>query len=184
MIQNWGTGLYSSVPDWAQCRTYTDSYPKIVTMAQTHSATINPGAHPVAPLQFVSVIYGLNVAKSGSGSGTVTSNPAGISCGSDCSYAFTQTSVVTLTAQADADSIFTSWSGGGCSGTGTCSVTMNADITVTATFILANVPPEISPKEGTIGTELTIGGSGFGTKKGKLLTKIFQTTFTVEPTPP
>ena len=169
LIQNWGTGLYSSVPDWAQCRTYTDSYPKIVTMAQTHSATINPGAHPVAPLQFVSVIYGLNVAKSGSGSGTVTSNPAGISCGSDCSYAFTQTSVVTLTAQADADSIFTSWSGGGCSGTGTCSVTMDADITVTATFILANIPPEISPKEGTIGTELTIGGSGFGTKKGKLL---------------
>jgi len=169
VIQNWGTDLYSSVPDWAQCRTYTDSYPKIVTMAQTHSAMINPGAHPVAPLQFVSVIYGLNVAKSGLGSGMVTSNPAGISCGSDCSYAFTQTSVVTLTAQADADSIFTGWSGGGCSGAGTCSVTLNADITVTATFTLADVPPEILPKEGTIGTELTIGGSGFGTKKGKVL---------------
>jgi hypothetical protein len=169
VIQNWGTDLYSSVPDWAQCRTYTDSYPKIVTMAQTHSATINPGAHPVAPLQFVSVIYGLNVAKSGSGSGMVTSNPAGISCGSDCSYAFTQTSVVTLTAQADADSIFTGWSGGGCSGTGSCEVTMNANITVTAAFIPTNVPPEISPKEGTIGTQITIAGSGFGTKKGKVL---------------
>jgi hypothetical protein len=169
LIQNWGTDLYSSVPGWAQCRTYTDSYPKIVAVARTHSALVNPDGHPLAPLGFVRVIYGLNAAKSGSGSGTITSNPTGISCGSDCSEAFSQGSLITLTAQADADSIFTSWSGGGCSGTGTCSVTMNADITVTATFILANVPPEISPKEGTIGTELTIGGSGFGTKKGKLL---------------
>ena len=169
LIQNWGTHLYSSIPGFAVCYEYTDAYPKIVTMAQTHSATINPGAHPVAPLQFVSIIYGLKVAKSGSGSGTVASNPDGISCGSDCSYAFTQTSEVTLTAQADADSIFTSWSGVGCSGMGTCSVTMNADITVTATFTLANVPPEISPKEGTIGTKVTINGTGFGTKKGKVL---------------
>jgi hypothetical protein len=149
VIQNWGTDLYSSVPSWAQCLTYTDSYPKIVTMAQTHSAMINPGAHPVAPLQFVSVIYGLNVAKSGSGSGTVTSNPAGISCGSDCSYAFTQTSVVTLTAQADADSIFTGWSDAGCSGTGTCQITVGADVTVTATFIPVSYLQPKSPANGT-----------------------------------
>ncbi len=181
LIQNWGTHLYSSIPGFAVCYEYNDSYPKIVTVAQTHSALVNPAGHPVAPLQFVSVIYGLNVAKSGSG--TVTSNPAGISCGSDCSYTFTQTSEVTLTAQADADSIFTGWSGGGCSGTGTCQVTMNNDITVTATFALFNPSPSLSPGEGTIGTELTIGGSGFGTKKGKVLingiaTKIGQNGWT------
>ena len=37
---------------------------------------------------------------------------------------------------------------------------------VTATFTL---PTELSPAEGTIGTVLTITGSDFGTKKGKVL---------------
>jgi hypothetical protein len=61
--------------------------------------------------------------------------------------------------------VFREWSGGGCSGTGTCVVTMNAYTTVTATFTL---PPELSPTEGTIGTQITITGSDFGTKKGKV----------------
>jgi hypothetical protein len=46
---------------------------------------------------------------------------------------------------------------------------MNNDVTVTATFALLNPVPSLSPAEGTIGTELTIGGFGFGTKKGKVL---------------
>jgi hypothetical protein len=168
-IQNWGTDLYSSVPDFAVCYNYTDSYPQIVDTVRTHSTLINPNAYPVGPLEFVRVIYGLNVAKSGSGSGTVNSNPAGVACGSDCSEALIQGSVVTLTVQTDADSIFTGWSDGGCSGTGACEVTMNSEITVTATFTLASFPPELSPNEGTIGTELTITGTGFGDKKGKVL---------------
>ena len=138
LIQNWGTDLYSSVPDWAQCRTYTDFYQKIVAVVQTHGALVNPDGHPVTPLGFVSVIYGLNAAKLGSGSGTITSSSTGISCGSDCSEVFSQGSVVTLTAQADPDSTFAGWVGGGCSGTSTCSLTMDAEITVTATFSLIN----------------------------------------------
>jgi len=78
--------------------------------------------------------FTLTVAKTGSGSGTVTSSPAGINCGSDCSKPYTEGTVVTLTANPAADSLFTGWSGGGCTGTGTCTVTMNSDITVTATF--------------------------------------------------
>jgi hypothetical protein len=169
LIQNWGTHLYTSIPGFAVCYEYNDSYPKIVTVGQTHSVLVNPDGHPVAPLGFVNVIYGLNAAKSGSGSGTVTSDPAGISCGSDCTETYPQDQSVTLAAAANLGSIFTGWSGGGCSGTGSCEVTMNANITVTAAFIPTNVPPEISPKEGTIGTQITIAGSGFGTKEGKVL---------------
>ena len=84
--------------------------------------------------------YTLTVTKAGTGTGTVTSSPAGISCGSDCSEVFNHGTSVTLTATAAAGSTFTGWSGAGCSGTGACSVTMDAAKSVVATF--AEVPPE------------------------------------------
>lgn len=81
--------------------------------------------------------YTLTVTKNGTGSGTVTSAPAGISCGSTCSSSFTQGTSVTLTAVGDTGSIFSGWSGGGCSGTGTCVVNLTNDTAVTATFTAA-----------------------------------------------
>jgi carboxypeptidase T len=80
-------------------------------------------------------IFFLTVDKTGTGSGSVTSNPAGISCGSYCSTAFNDTSIV-LTASPATGSTFTGWSGAGCSGTGTCTVTMESDISVTAEFTI------------------------------------------------
>jgi hypothetical protein len=80
--------------------------------------------------------YTLIVNKTGAGTGTVTSSPAGISCGSTCSSGFANNTVVTLTATAASGSTFTGWSGGGCSGSGTCTVTMTANISVTANFDL------------------------------------------------
>jgi hypothetical protein len=87
----------------------------------------------VAPPSFT-----LSVSKAGSGSGTVTSSPAGIDCGSTCSHAYTSGTQVTLTASAASGSTFAGWSGGGCSGTDTCQVTVSAATSVTATF---NKPP-------------------------------------------
>jgi hypothetical protein len=80
--------------------------------------------------------YTITVNKVGTGTGTVTSSPAGISCGPDCSEIYTAGITVTLMASSDTSSTFGGWSGGGCTGTGTCSVTMNAEKTVTATFTL------------------------------------------------
>jgi hypothetical protein len=68
------------------------------------------------------------------GSGTVTSNPAGISCPSTCSHIFTGGSQVTLTPTPAGGWAFSSW-GGACSGSGGCTVTMNAAESVTATFV-------------------------------------------------
>ena len=76
----------------------------------------------------------LTVAKVGTGSGTITSNSAGIDCGNDCSESYASGTVVNLTATPEADSTFAGWSGGGCSGTGACAVTMGAAQSVTATF--------------------------------------------------
>lgn len=91
----------------------------------------------------------LSVTKAGSGSGTVSSSPAGISCGSACSQAFTFGTSVTLAATPAAGSVFSGWSGA-CSGTGSCTVGMTQAQAVTATFALL---PET----------LTVTKSGSGT---------------------
>jgi phospholipase C len=77
--------------------------------------------------------YQLTVLTSGSGSGTVTSNPSGINCPQTCNASFPRGTAVTLTAAATTGSTFTGWSGA-CTGTGTCSLTLNADTSVSATF--------------------------------------------------
>jgi uncharacterized repeat protein (TIGR01451 family)/uncharacterized repeat protein (TIGR02543 family) len=96
-----------------------------VTMSADHSVTATFNTVPT---------HTLTVTKAGSGSGSVTSSPAGISCGATCSAPFNEGTVVTLTAAAASGSVFSGWSGGGCSGTGTCQVTMSANQSVTATF--------------------------------------------------
>lgn len=75
----------------------------------------------------------LTVSKAGSGAGTVSSNPAGIECGADCTEPYLPGKVVTLTVAAAAGSAFGGWSGA-CMGTGACQVTMSAARAVTATF--------------------------------------------------
>lgn len=78
-------------------------------------------------------LYTLNVAKAGTGSGTVSSSPSGISCGADCAEDYDEDTPVTLTATAATGSSFTGWSGA-CSGIDTCQVTMDSAKSVTATF--------------------------------------------------
>lgn len=78
----------------------------------------------------------LTVQKIGNGSGTVTSSPAAINCGSTCSAAFTATTL-SLTAIPASGSTFLGW--GGCTGTSgnggaICNVTYESDRTVSATF--------------------------------------------------
>jgi hypothetical protein len=91
----------------------------------------------------------LSVALAGSGSGTVTSNPSGIVCGTGgtlCSYQYKRNSKVTLSAKADTNSVFTGWSGSGCSGKANCVVTMSLVRTVNAKF---QKDPTISPSPTT-----------------------------------
>ncbi len=77
----------------------------------------------------------LTVAKSGAGSGTVTSSPAAINCGTTCSASFATGTAVALSATPASGSSFTGWSGA-CTGTGACNVTMDAAKSVTANFVV------------------------------------------------
>ena len=65
--------------------------------------------------------------KEGDGSGTVTSSPVGIDCGSACSGQFQEGVTVSLNAAAAPGSAFAGW-GGDCSGTGACTVNGNATV--------------------------------------------------------
>jgi hypothetical protein len=82
----------------------------------------------------------LTVSRGGDGSGSVTSNPAGISCGGACSHSYTHGTKVTLTATAATGSHFSGWSGP-CTGTGSCTVTMNHAYLATASF---NLPKSLT----------------------------------------
>jgi hypothetical protein len=78
--------------------------------------------------------FTLTVNRDGGGSGTVTSSPAGIFCGEDCTGYYVEDTVVTLTAHPGLKSYFVGWSGG-CAGTeNTTQVIMDDNKTCTATF--------------------------------------------------
>ena len=92
----------------------------------------------------------LTVTKSGAGQGTVTSTPAGINCGADCTEDYDDGATVTLTASASAGSTFATFTGSGCSAS-PCTVTMDAAKTVDAAFGLEGsdtTPPETEITKG------------------------------------
>ena len=116
----------------------------------THSdsAAVNIVA-PITPT------VALSVAKSGTGSGTVTSSnyPTQINCGSTCSSSFTANLAPMLVATPATGSTFAGWSGDACaSGTGgtnaVCRVSMTANKSVTATF--TTTPTTSAPTQATL----------------------------------
>ena len=123
----------------------------VVTMSQARDVTADFG--PPTHL--------LTVTKAGSGTGTVTSDVAGINCGATCSASFADGTLVTLTAAASSGSAFSGWSGD-CSGTGTCTVTMSAARNVTATFIVTHTLAVTKTGSGTGTVTSDVGGINCG----------------------
>jgi hypothetical protein len=96
-------------------------------------ASVGTAAHLAGPLNQPADLS-LLVTKLGTGTGMVTSSDGKINCGNDCSETYTNVVTVTLSATADNGSVFTGWSGEGCSGTAACVVTMDRARSVDATF--------------------------------------------------
>ena len=109
-----------------------------------------------AALASVVTNFTVTINKAGAGTGTVTSDSAGIDCGATCNGQFPQGSTVNLAAVSDPGSVFAGWSGD-CSGTDPCSLTQNA--TVTATFNMAPTPP-VPTDSGGGGCTLAPGTTG------------------------
>lgn len=95
-----------------------------VTMDQAQNVTAD----------FASMLKILSLAKTGSGTGTITSSPAGINCGITCSATYAPSTLITLTATPATGSTFGGWLGA-CTGTATsCTVTLSQSRSVNATF--------------------------------------------------
>src|SRR5207249_2073616 len=122
----------------------------------TGTCTVTLNAATTVTATFGVPSFALTVSKAGAGSGTVTSTPPGITCGTTCAWSYPSGTVVTLTATPAADSTFAGWSGGGCTGTGACTVTLSAATAVTATFDLQATNPQ------TISLTVNNEGSGNG----------------------
>ena len=90
----------------------------------------------------------VSVVRAGSGSGTVTSAPAGIDCGSVCSARFATGTSVVLTANPASTSTFAGWRGCDSVAGARCTVSVTATRTVTATFEVVPVRLTVT-KDGT-----------------------------------
>ena len=132
----------STFAGWSGACTGTGGCAVSMTQARSVTATFN-GA----------TTFPLAVSRAGTGTGTVTSNPAGISCGTTCTANYAGGTSVSLTPAAASGSTFAGWSGA-CTGTAACTVSMTVARNVTATFNSSTTSFALS---------ITRAGTGSGT---------------------
>ena len=82
-------------------------------------------------------LTGRTLTVTNGGGGMVTSDPAGVNCGGDCSESWLEGTVITLTATPDDGYVFDGWTGDVCAGTSQpCQFTLSDDTDVGASFSL------------------------------------------------
>jgi hypothetical protein len=126
------------------------------TLAMTQNQVVSAG---------FSLPLTLTVTKLGSGNGSVTSSPSGITCGADCTEPYAFGTPVTLTASAASGSIFGGFGVGNCDSTPTnvsCQVSMTSNRTVTASFTV----PATGVSLGSAATFAGLGGAAGLTNQG------------------
>jgi len=115
----------------------------------------------------IATTHTLGVLLAGTGSGTVTSSPLGIDCGTTCEESVAAGTAVSLSTMASSGSAFAGWSGP-CSGTGSCDVVANTDQFVTANFnstapMQVAVPNVVGETQAAAASAITGAGLVVGT---------------------
>ena len=133
-------------------RIYNDGGGTTEDMVQSAAGPISASFTPTGNGTFSAVMMAFRPSSSSgsttstlsltnSGGGSVTSNPAGINCGSSCSMVVNNGTQVTLTATPNSG-YTTAWSNcGGTTSGNTCTTTVNANTTIGVTF----TPPDTTP---------------------------------------
>lgn len=120
------------------------------------SPVIEAGRLGASTLSTEAALGTVTVNKTGTGSGTVTSDPAGISCGATCSASFPGGGPVILSGVAAPGSVFVGITGCSSYVIGQCIVDGTAGGTVTAQFDASTG----GPTGGNPTLTVTVGGSG------------------------
>lgn len=159
--------------EWGGCGSVDGEGHCLVTMSAAREVTAR-------------FVDGLTISKVGTGSGTVTSTPAGIACGATCSTHYTSGTSVTLEGKSDLHSRPVKW--GGCTKVveGKCQVLLSA-----ATNVIANFELESQYLEHTVTVQLKGTGKGSvasvpgGIECGEDCTEKFlhKTSLTLVPSP-
>jgi hypothetical protein len=147
------SGLHTQAVQWSGCTSVNILHKCLVTMSAARSVTATFELEPGF------VLYGLTITKGGTGSGTVTSSPVGIDCGSTCSTEVFSKTKVTLIATPAPGSAFSHWSGGTCSGVAPCERKINSTRTVKAVFAAVGVRT----------LSIVMAGTGAGTVRSKAM---------------
>ncbi|GJG89294.1 hypothetical protein tb265_44750 [Gemmatimonadetes bacterium T265] len=163
----------SSAPSVATVDSLTGTVTPVALGATTVTAAVGGQTGALGVTVYMPNTVTVSVA-GGSGSGTVSSAPAGIGCrvaagaaSGACGASFASDSVVTLTAAPDAGTGFGGW-GGDCSSAGTnpvCTVTPNAAKTATVKFLSAHdrastLALTLTDANGSGGGSATVTGTG------------------------
>ncbi len=160
------THTYAAVGPYTVTLTVTDEAGCSTTQTFT-GQTVSCNGSPLAQISHqvtVPMPELLNVWLGGSGSGTVTSSPSGMSCPSTCTYGYAAGSGVTLTETPASGSTFAGWLGCKHLTATACEVTMNQASEVTAVFLKEAEAPTITPFSGSFGgcvnggLEVTVSG--------------------------
>lgn len=114
--QNTAAGTLSSI--------FLTVTPSTADSAVSQAATVVSSASP-SICSLTQPQLTLSVSKSGQGTGTVTSSPSGISCGTKCSHYFNNHASVILSASPSSGSYFSGWESAEDCTTGTCTVTLS-----------------------------------------------------------
>jgi len=128
----------------------------IVTITAADSSGTTPTTTMTVPQRAL-----LGVTRAGGGSGSVTSSPGTITCGSSCSALFDVGTSVTLTAAPASNSIVAGWLGCDSTTATTCTVAMNAARSVTAIFELKRFTLSVS-KAGIAAGQGSVSSSPSG----------------------
>jgi hypothetical protein len=138
-----------------------DGRTRIVDGNNDGTATVDMGTYEVQSV--TTPVYSLTVSKTGNGQGNVSSNKAGINCGTDCRHDYISDTPVNLISRTEPGSIFAGWRGA-CSGiAGSFMVIMNEPKQCDAQFDLTSetTTPTVPTSSGSSG-----GGAACSTFSG------------------
>ncbi|MBA5248750.1 MAG: BspA family leucine-rich repeat surface protein, partial [Gammaproteobacteria bacterium] len=116
---------------WSGTNCSGSDTPLTLTMTSDKTCSANFSLIPITPTTYTLSVSTVN--------GSISSNPSGINCGSECRAAFNENTSVSLSATANSGYEFISWSDSCLGGTNPLIIVMTSDKICSANFALSDI---------------------------------------------